>query len=1395
MTVPVSHFRSGPYAGSGTTGPFPIQFPFLDAEHLEVIKEDTTGQERVLSHGLEFTVIGGGDSEGGNLTLTQPLAVGETLVILRSIPVTQDVHYREGGPFPARTHERSLDKLTMMTQMALERLDRTALFRPTSVANRPTLADPAPGKALVWSEDGHIRNSTDTFEEIVGEARNAQAQAETAQAQAEHAAAGAAQSETDAEQARDLAREWAERTPGQDIPGHPGHFSARHHAESCLSSVSEASAAANAAANAADNAADLVADAEAAAGEALGYRDAAASHAASADQHRQEAASARATAEAAQAASENQLTLAEQARSDAETARDAAQDAAEWGENQANAAATLAQEWAAKTPGAEISGHPGLYSARHYADSVTTRTQEAADYADQARLHAEAAEATVTEASETLTGMEDLISEAEIATSDFLAANGGMHTYEGLLAELLDCRGEQSREPRIGRGWIDTMGRNSLFHPTYDLGMIGHYILGDYYGPDKHGKDPLLQAYGNCFGPARCPASEPLNDADGFGFRLIDAAGAEHLAPAITPDSPAFDGSQCLKHRMVPRLLDGVGEIYLGVPAGTIDRVETWVTLLEPPLPGTIVRIRIHPVKNDEDGQPIPYGYPLAYSETVDTATLNIREGISLPAPSDIFDGSKVIFQLTEPLILDAPQDLAVVLEYTFKEIEDSIFLDHGIDMLLPNLGLSQTPPLAFDLSSKLVHRWTSKTIKLDKPTRFVRVGMLHNHIQNPYLNITAITLSGYFDSADTVFSSNAFNVYEKTVMWGGKKAHYQVCDFNLQSDPDHEPGDQFKISIMNSHSRVLLGMALTYPLAGDGNDPLVDLATAQGDALTAADQAREWAEKEPAQEISGHPGHYSARHHADAAAQAVASCEAEADLAEMAAEEAATSAAEAGTQAGLALGAAHDAANAATAAAADAIAASDSAAAADAAAVAADLAATTAQNAAEQSGGVFLDEWIRQRAGDIVPPRGARCDFLNGSGYESWTFQRGGSASWFDDRGILRLADPDLPRRSFDPARWAPDGLLLEATATNHVLQSGDLSAVPWAGPATTGTDGTLAPDNASPASLVTDSDPGSQGYREQGYAGPTSVRHRASLFLKAGTSHIAALEVIDDSGGQIISVAVDLRSGTVVETERHSEAGLSLDAFTQPIRPYGNDGWWRLMIMTPTTGSTGTPFRLRVIPAWSTSLSPTADPSATGSIYAWGAQAELFTYTSPIATAATAASRARDQFHKDLLPGEELFPNEFTLFVEARAASMSVTLEEAGNSAYRFTFKSSYSGNNQVLGGGQFQPTGTTPAMELYQSLPGLDLFGPRDRSDCLQTFLRHAIAVRVGEPAWAAVGGPAGVASHVYTVPEGVLVPLDSGHSWSRIRLSSGAYRRLFLFPRALELATLEKLVRYD
>jgi len=111
------------YTGNNSTvTTYAVPFVFLENSHLAATAKVTaTGVESVVTL---TNHTGAGDANGGTVRTAVAVPATSTLTIFRTVPATQTTTYQEGGDFPAASHERALDKLTMLGQQNARRSDR-----------------------------------------------------------------------------------------------------------------------------------------------------------------------------------------------------------------------------------------------------------------------------------------------------------------------------------------------------------------------------------------------------------------------------------------------------------------------------------------------------------------------------------------------------------------------------------------------------------------------------------------------------------------------------------------------------------------------------------------------------------------------------------------------------------------------------------------------------------------------------------------------------------------------------------------------------------------------------------------------------------------------------------------------------------------------------------------------------------------------------------------------------------------------------------------------------------------------------------------------------------------------------------------------------------------------
>lgn len=136
MTVP-SEVNEVSYVGAASVGPFAIPFYFLENDDLSVIKKTIAdGVETALVLTTDYTVTGAGVAAGGALTLIVALPATHEIHIIRDPDKLQNTDYARNDPFPAETHEKALDKLTMLVQRLSQKFKRAIKAPETETADQ-----------------------------------------------------------------------------------------------------------------------------------------------------------------------------------------------------------------------------------------------------------------------------------------------------------------------------------------------------------------------------------------------------------------------------------------------------------------------------------------------------------------------------------------------------------------------------------------------------------------------------------------------------------------------------------------------------------------------------------------------------------------------------------------------------------------------------------------------------------------------------------------------------------------------------------------------------------------------------------------------------------------------------------------------------------------------------------------------------------------------------------------------------------------------------------------------------------------------------------------------------------------------------------------------------------
>jgi hypothetical protein len=115
MTISTTSSRIS-YNGNSVTTVFAFPYRFLANIDVVVVEVSALGVEVVKTLTTHYTITGAGDDAGGSVTMLVAPATGVTLLIYRNTDIVQETDYVTGDSFPAETHERTIDRLTMICQ-------------------------------------------------------------------------------------------------------------------------------------------------------------------------------------------------------------------------------------------------------------------------------------------------------------------------------------------------------------------------------------------------------------------------------------------------------------------------------------------------------------------------------------------------------------------------------------------------------------------------------------------------------------------------------------------------------------------------------------------------------------------------------------------------------------------------------------------------------------------------------------------------------------------------------------------------------------------------------------------------------------------------------------------------------------------------------------------------------------------------------------------------------------------------------------------------------------------------------------------------------------------------------------------------------------------------------
>lgn len=205
MTVSSEVSVAGPFYGNGSTRTFPYAFKILDAGHIRAVLISASGDVSDLSlDNGDYSVTGIGSETGGDVIKATPLLAGQTLTLVRRLPLTQETSLENQGAYYPEVVERRLDQMVMQIQSVKEATERSLTVEP---------GQEKPSMTQIAAAEGYAQGAKQSRDEA---------------SQFSSDAAGRVE---EAFQAAGLSERWASAPENQEVVPGSGQYSALHQAK------------------------------------------------------------------------------------------------------------------------------------------------------------------------------------------------------------------------------------------------------------------------------------------------------------------------------------------------------------------------------------------------------------------------------------------------------------------------------------------------------------------------------------------------------------------------------------------------------------------------------------------------------------------------------------------------------------------------------------------------------------------------------------------------------------------------------------------------------------------------------------------------------------------------------------------------------------------------------------------------------------------------------------------------------------------------------------------------------------------------------------------------------------------------------------------------------------
>ena len=118
MSVQSSTSKIAYVGNASTVTAYVVPFKFFANSELVVVVTTSADVDTTLTLTTDYTVTGAGVDAGGSVFTVVAVPATSTVTIYRTVDATQLTVYSENAEFPSASHEKALDKLTMLVQQS-----------------------------------------------------------------------------------------------------------------------------------------------------------------------------------------------------------------------------------------------------------------------------------------------------------------------------------------------------------------------------------------------------------------------------------------------------------------------------------------------------------------------------------------------------------------------------------------------------------------------------------------------------------------------------------------------------------------------------------------------------------------------------------------------------------------------------------------------------------------------------------------------------------------------------------------------------------------------------------------------------------------------------------------------------------------------------------------------------------------------------------------------------------------------------------------------------------------------------------------------------------------------------------------------------------------------------